>query len=323
LNRRNEIIKKRIAYIAVTSFWLLYGCAAPAAQTAAGGSQTSGGPEPRVSAPAAAEVSKDSSDYYIYDYNDVERKYMLYIPEGAGSGAPLVFMLHGDGGSSKSFMEYTGMNRAAEKYGYAVVYPQGISPKTKAGTVCWNSSFTPSGNDDLGFLAALAKYLQQTYGFSSSKTFAAGFSNGAFMMYEIACGAPGTFRAVASVAGSMGKKLWDDRRDDQLHVGVLQINGTKDNTVPMDSSLTANGGYGGAPAIGMIIEYWKNINSLDEFQKTDLSDKAVAYKYSSDENENAVWYIEIEGFGHEWPKEETAGFDAGEVILEFFSNFVE
>lgn len=266
------------------------------------------------------DVSQPNGDgYYTCDYNGIERKYMLYTPEGVGENSPLVFMLHGYLSNSKNFMDYTDMNTAAEKYGYAVVYPQGIrDPANSTGGACWNSGLTDSGNDDAGFLVALARYLQQTYGFNSSGTFAAGFSNGAFMMYKLACEAPDTFRAVASVAGAMSGGAWNERSD-SASIGILQINGTNDSVVPIDK----DGVYGDAPAIDGVIDYWANANNLDLHQKTNLSDSTAMHCYSNRNNDNHVWHIVIEGGHHSWPQEETGGFSASDVILEFFSLFLK
>lgn len=315
---------KKITVLVAAIFLMiqLAACGAPEVQTQAsaeaGASTTA---QPEASAPALTNVSQaaDKYGYYTCDYNGVKRKYILYIPEGAGDNAPLVFMLHGYASNSKSFMDFTGMNSVAERYGYAVVYPQGIGNGTNG--ACWNSGFTLSNNDDLGFLVALAKYLQQQYGLNSKETFAAGFSNGAFMMYKLACKAPDTFRAVASVAGIMNGGEWDGRKD-SASVGILQINGTKDNAVPINGSRSVNGIGGGSPAVADVIEYWTHAENLSELEEVKLSDRATAYKYSGSENDNLVWYIEIKDGSHSWPVTDTAGFDANEVILEYFSNYV-
>lgn len=304
--------------IAACMVSLLFGCGAPETQATA-----SDASRIEISASAITDVSQpDGSGYYTCDYNGVQRKYTLYIPKSIGENAPLVFMMHGYASNPKSFADLTGMNGAAEKYGFAVVYPQGIRNEKGTSGACWNSGLVSSDNDDAGFLVALAKYLQQTYGLSSNETFAVGLSNGAFMSYKLACEAPDTFRAVASVAGSMSGGAWDERPA-SASVGILQINGTEDEAVPLDGSMSASGGYGDAPDIIGIIEYWKNANHLEEYREFKLSDDATAYEYSSKLNDNLVWYVQIEDGGHEWPGEATAGFNASEVILEFFSRFVE
>jgi polyhydroxybutyrate depolymerase len=116
----------------------------------------------------------------------------------------------------------------------------------------------------------------------------------------------------------MSGGAWDERPA-SASVGILQINGTADTVVPLGSGKS---GYGNAPAIGGVIEYWKNANGLDEFERAALSDKATVDRYSSKTNDNLVWYVEIEGGGHSWPNTQTAGFDADDLILDYFSRYV-
>lgn len=314
------MIKKYIVCVAISAYLLslLFGCNAPEAQL--NGDSVM---KPEITAPTITDVSQpDDKVYYTCDYNGVQRKYILHIPKGMGEGAPLVFMLHGYTSNSNEFMEYTDMNSAADKYGYAVVYPQGLcGTDYNTGSTCWNAGLDFTDTDDAGFLVALAEYLQQTYGFSSSQTFAAGFSNGGFMCYKLACEASGTFRAIASVSGTMSGQTWR-MRDDSVSVPVLQVHGTADNVVPIDGSMDSGGGWGGAPALDEILEYWKGADNAGTLEEVKMSDKATAYRYSGKGDDNRVWYIEIKGLGHEWPRMENAGFSADEAILEFFNNYV-
>ena len=262
----------------------------------------------------------DDNGSFSCNYNDIERKFLLYVPDSAGEGAPLLFMLHGYGNSIEGFELNTGMNNTADEYGYVVVYAEGLrDPGDKTSGACWNSGLKDTGNDDTGYLVALAKYLQNTYGYSKEHTFAAGFSNGALMMYRLACKAPDTFRAVASVCGTMTGGAWNERSE-KTSVGILQINGTKDSFVPLDSSSSTH--YGDAPAIDGVIEYWKTANDLDKEETIKLSDKTTAYCYSSDKNDNLVWHLEIEEGGHSWPTESSAGIKTNEVILNYFNHYI-
>lgn len=312
-------MKRAVSFIlSAALLFLLIGCSAAEPAQSASPAEAASEPEPSIGTFSSAS-KPDENGIYVCQYNGVDRKYMLYVPEGIKQGAPLVFMLHGYGSSAKGFMDSTQMNSSADKYGFAVVYPQGIrDPANSTGGACWNSGLTESVNDDAGYLTALAKYLQQAYGFSSSATFAAGFSNGAFMMYKLACEASDTFRAVASVSGSMSGGAWEERPK-KASVSILQVSGTDDSVVP----LKKDGVYGDAPAIGGVIDYWKNANGLDEYKELKLSDKATAYQYSSKMNDNLVWYVEIDGGGHSWPNDGAAGIVVNDVILEFFSSFVK
>ncbi len=263
----------------------------------------------------------DKKGYYSCDYNGVERKFYIHIPESIDEDAPLLFMLHGYGDTPQGFALNTNMNETADLYGYVVVYAQGLrDPNDKTSGAGWNSGLKDVGNDDTGYLVALANYMQDTYGCRKEYTFAAGFSNGALMMYRLATQASDTFRAVASVCGTMTGGAWDERSE-KASVGIFQINGTNDSFVPLDS--TSNTHYGNAPAIDGVIEYWKTANDLDKEETVSLSEKTTATYYSSDKNNNLVWHLEIKDGGHSWPSESSAGIKTNEVILDYFNHYIK
>lgn len=279
-------------------------------------------------------VSEKENDYKITDvtetdesihkfscrYSDTQREFILHLPLEYGEETPVLIMLHGYSGSSEGFQRDSGMNKTADEYGYAVVYPQAISdPTDKTSGTGWNSGLKDDGNDDVGFLVALTEYLQAEYGLQKDIAFAAGFSNGAFMMYRLACEAPDTFRAVASVAGFMTGKVWKEKSD-TASIGILQINGTKDDVIPLEIEGKPNT-FGDRPSINQVIAYWREANSLDLEEQTQLSPKAAKTTYYSDSNQNQVCYIEIQDGSHSWPQENFAGFKTNEVILDFFNQF--
>ncbi len=264
------------------------------------------------------DVTDIGNGMFTCAYDGTERKFLLFIPSGLKEGAPVTFMLHGYSGSPETFSESTGMNETAEDYGFAVVYPAGLrDPEDSTGGNGWNSGLKSTGNDDAGFIVALANYLTETYGFAKDKVFAAGFSNGAFMMYRLANRAPDTFRAVASVSGMMSGGAWEERNK-KTRIGILQINGTDDDVVP-----NKDGVYGDAPTIGGVLEYWSDANGLKFLDEEKLSDKVTQFTYWSDKSNVTVRHIIIEGGKHSWPEKKYSDIDANEAILEYFSGYLE
>ena len=66
------------------------------------------------------------------------RTYHIYIPDNLPADAPLVFILHGYGGTASSYVNNTSLSfkQLAEEYKMALCYPQATSdPKNKNG---WN-----------------------------------------------------------------------------------------------------------------------------------------------------------------------------------------
>lgn len=315
------MIKKTAAlFLAVLLTTAFSGCAAQPNPSPAAAASASASASPSAG-PGNAEAP-GADGYYTFDYDGAARKYMLYIPNGMEQNAPLVCVLHGYTGTAADMIRDADMNGLADEYGFAVVCPQGLPGAYGADSFCWNADLTFTDTDDLGFLVALMGHLQKTYGLGAEQTFAAGFSNGGYMCYKLACDAPDTFRAIASVSGTMSGQTWEGR-DASVAVPVLQIHGTGDDVVPLDGSKSVAGGWGGAPAISEVIKYWADADGAHGLETMNVSGKVTAYRYSSKDNDNLVWYYEIEGYPHSWPKEEDAGFNAGDVIWEFFSNYVK
>ena len=95
-------------------------------------------------------VNNTKSVAYKCIIDGLERNYKLYLPENIKKNAPLVFVLHGYGGSYN--LDDEGFNEAAGRYGFAVCYPQGS--KDKRGKNCWNVGYPFQESmtvDDKGF----------------------------------------------------------------------------------------------------------------------------------------------------------------------------
>ncbi|MDD3919617.1 MAG: PHB depolymerase family esterase [Eubacteriales bacterium] len=259
----------------------------------------------------------DKYGYQTCAYDGLTRKFILYVPETAKEDAPLVFMLHARRQNAFSFQTGSGMNETAQKYGYAVVYPEAakdILNKSLNLGASWSSGFEETGVDDVGFLCALANYLQKEYGFRKDATFAVGYINGGYMAYCLANNAQDTFRAVASISSNMTKGDWDARKETAA-VGILQVNGTKDRMIYLEDA------QGLAPAVYDVVDYWKNANGLDVMEEKTLSDITSMRCYSGTNSAEHVWYLEIEGATHTWPSEEFSGIIINNVMLDFFDQY--
>lgn len=258
-----------------------------------------------------------SSDEYAFScvYQGAIREYIEYAPEEAKG---ILFMLHGYGSSAQAFCTDIKMEEDALKRGYAVVYVTGATNKKDSTSGAgWNSGIGESDSDDMGFLEALAGYMQEKYHLTRDNTFAAGFSNGGFMMYRIAVEGQDTFAAVVSVAGMMPEKIWK-AKNKTAYISLLQINGTKDDVVPMNSNGTAQNNK--APAIEEVIDYFVSANKLTQKQTEELSEKAELTKYYEEGKTEQVWQVLIKDGRHSWPKENACGFQLNSFILDFLDN---
>lgn len=232
---------------------------------------------------------------YTCTFDGIARSFILCRQDQSEAEA-LVLMLHGYAGSGESFMNDITFDESAVKKGYAVIFADGISdPDDKASAPGWNSGIKDSSKDDLAFLKSLVKIYQTGFGISNEKTFAAGFSNGAFMIHRLEVEASEHFAALASIAGFLPESVWN-RRPEKLSAAFLQINGTKDDVVPMNQAGTAK--YNKNPAIEDVLEYYRKANGSD----------------------SSVKYISIEGGRHSWPEERFCGFNIDKMLLDFFDS---
>ena len=262
-----------------------------------------------------------------FEMDGRERSYFLHLPENITKNAPLVFTLHGYGGDAKSMMTYSKMNEVADKNGFAVCYPQGyLGPDQKNS---WNAGYSNDAVDDVKFLTALAKHLQQTYHLSAQNTFVTGMSNGGDMCYVLACQAPDVFAGIAPVAGCMMETTFKTCNN-KSSIPVFEMHGIKDEITLWKGDVNYSEEYGGYLGTREIIDFWveKNktttvhIDTLFDFNTSDSS-YIVSERHLGGTENKQVWLYKIEGGKHDWPG--TWGnmdIQASEVIWSFFEQFV-
>ncbi len=250
-------------------------------------------------------------------YDGVKHNFILDLPERT-EGAPLVVMLPGYGNTAESFRDTVHFELDANMLGYAVVYVTGArNPNDPLSSVGWNSGIGIDGNDDVSFLVSLAKYLQKEYSFDDSRTFAVGFSNGAFMVHRLAMEAGDIFPACVSVAGLMPAKIWNERRETN-DISFFQITGEKDDAIPQTGSGSAK--YAKDPAIEDVMSYWAESDGLDLCDREETESGVLLTKCGSKEKPNQVWNLLIPNGRHSWPSVKMNGIDGNDLILEFLES---
>jgi polyhydroxybutyrate depolymerase len=258
--------------------------------------------------------------YSTYNHDNLNRTYVLYKPANLPKNVPLVFVLHSYGRYAKNHMQSLQLDNIADINKFMVCYPQGTLD-VNTGKPYWTGGLPSTTIDDVGYLTDLAKYLQSKYNLDSNRTFVCGISNGGFMSYTLACESPDVFKAIASVEGTMTGHIWDNRNSTSHPIPVLQISGMIDKVVPIDGSMSTEYGWGGAPNMDIIMNYWGEFNKCKQVDTLYISSKIHAYQYKKGLNDNEVWYYKLEGFGHDLPTLENSGLNANELIWNFFSKF--
>jgi len=243
-----------------------------------------------------------------FNFDGLQREYLLYLPNNLVNDASLVFVLHGYSGNALDIMEYSEMNEVADENGFAVCYPQGTADQYD--NFFFNVGYEFQNNptvDDVGFIVALAEYLQETYQLSTINTFSTGMSNGGDMSYMLACEASSTFRAIAPVAGMILYDIYNSCNPD-TPVPVFETHGTQDNVTYYDGDPYNEDGWGAYLDIPSTIDYFVNQNNLTDVSFSELpnlnpNDGSIieSYIYSSPNSNNEVWLYKVIGGGHDWP----------------------
>ena len=92
----------------------------------------------KVAGPASEAAQPDLSgvrgDRTVSVQSDVGlRPVLVHHPNSVGARAPLVVVLHGEGGSAAQARDELGWNAVADREGFVVAYPEGINHEWNAG----------------------------------------------------------------------------------------------------------------------------------------------------------------------------------------------
>jgi len=263
----------------------------------------------------------------IFNWDKLDREYILYTPPNLSENAPLVFVFHGYSGSALDIMNYSEMNTVADGNGFAVCYPQGT--EDDYGNPFFNVGYDFQNNpevDDVEFIVALAEYLQSTHNLSSMNTFSTGLSNGGDFSYLLACQASGTFRAIAPVAGTMMEEIYNTCMPSGP-VPVFETHGTEDDVTYYDGDPYNADGWGVYLDIPSIIDYWVYQNDLtnlviDTMPDVSPLDGSIIERhiYSADNANEEVWLYKVIEGGHDWPGSwGNMDINVSDEIWKFFS----
>lgn len=147
------------------------------------------------------------------------RSYMLHIPKSVDpeKGAPLVVAMEGFlAGTNQPWhgmAETNGINAQAEKLGFIALYPV-PKPRLRDNVFTWNE---PDGAtnflgarpySDNKYIQAAMDSVMNDFPVDKSRIYGIGFSQGAMQLHHLVnASEPGTFKAIAAVAGTLTEKF--------------------------------------------------------------------------------------------------------------------
>jgi polyhydroxybutyrate depolymerase len=268
------------------------------------------------------------------------RTFIVHVPPGfdGKSKVPVVFMLHGAGGSGAGAMPETGWDAKSDREGFIAVFPDGTSPhpmlpaRFLLNPRLWNDG---SGRgaigvervDDLGFISKMIDFVEARYAADPARIYCTGFSNGASMTFSVGLNLSNRIAAIAPVSGH----LWYRQKQLAYPVPLLFIIGTADPLNPIDGGnvklpweVTQY-----HPPVEDSLKEWERMLGCGPEVQTARSKGVVEITYNECAKSGEVEYYTVKDLGHIWPggknqlPEKWVGkpsdnLNATDVIWDFF-----
>jgi len=249
---------------------------------------------------------------FTMNWDGYERLYLVHLPpkEKRQQAMPLLFHLHGGGGTARSNVGLTfgRFNELADRDGFILVYPQGIEKNWNDGRKLEAVKAWKEDIDDVGFIVAIVEKLKAKYSIDAKRIFTAGMSNGGFMSSRLICDRSDIFRGAAILTASLSVDYLPKCQPSQA-TAVLVMNGTEDKLVPY------NGGEikvlrkkrGEIISTDQFLQFWKKQNDCTVQKPTiqlpnlKADGTTVSVKeYTNCNDRGALILYKINGGGHTW-----------------------
>lgn len=245
-------------------------------------------------------------------FQGLSRSYEVHLPSGytGSQRTPLIFVLHGGGGTGPQIREMSGFDAVADEFGLIAVYPTGRPDWAVEG-----SPLQEQGIDESAFFEELIERLDNLLVLDRSRVYVTGFSRGGFLAHQLACDLADRLAGAAPIAGTMQTTL-ANRCSPARRIAVMAVHGTDDSSVPFDGDPTR-----GLLSVDSTMRVWASENRCDRAPTvtvlgtdpaTGITTRRETYPGCADQV-GVVLYA-LAGEQHRWP---TSPFDAGRAIASF------
>ncbi len=267
--------------------------------------------------------NQNTEGYQRIEENGVRREYILYPStlESPDTPVALIINFHGYGDCASAYAEdignFYGLNNLADGEGFLLAYPQAMirdkgDPYWEPGDVGPDIAI-----NDVMFARRLVSDVATKLQVDIEKTFAAGFSNGGMMAYDLACTAADVFDSVAIMSGVR----LDGVCEESISKSVLHFHGSDDSVIPLDGS-------GDFPSVYSSIDFWVEQNQIPEGSEISSvlngGDVTLERHVGGREGTEVNLYVINTEFdkpaGHSWFSAQIEGRTPNQIIWEFFSD---
>ncbi|WP_374407772.1 PHB depolymerase family esterase [Pelagerythrobacter sp.] len=248
------------------------------------------------------------------EVSDTGRAMTVHVPGGVDRirNLPLVFLLHGSGGTGAAMLESSGLAATSDHHGFLLVAPDAGIPVERG--FVWNIPGVPTitgeiptedDADDVAFLAGTIDWLAERGCIDPDRVYATGLSGGGRMTSWLGCVAADRFAAIAPVVGlRAGNPLPDDpQRPDPATctpsraMPVYAFAGADDTVNPVAGG---GAGYWQYP-MDAALARWAEIDGCREEPETvAVSDTIEERRYARCDGQARVVGRVVAGRGHEW-----------------------
>jgi polyhydroxybutyrate depolymerase len=244
-----------------------------------------------------------------------EREALLhYKPRpGPATERPLVLSFHALASTAAIQEDISGFSSLSDVHDFVVIYPEGAAPATRFGPHghSWNAGgCCPSGSrdstPDVQFVRDLIDYMLSSSSpvpIDSTRIFASGLSNGAFMAHRVGCEVE-SVSAVGVVAAPLFAEaggLWPGEAFEckKRKLPVLHIHGSDDKIVPFEGSPSS---WGGIPSTRESMRRWAAINGCSAGGAAwEFASGVYCENWCGEGEGSNVTLCVVEGGGHSWP----------------------
>jgi len=270
------------------------------------------------------------------------RSYLIHIPKNYNwaDARPLAVALHGAFSTAEEMEEETGFSDLADREGFLVVYPNGITlfgwfQHWNAGHCCGRAM--KDEVDDLDFISTVIEEVSRDFHVDSSRIYMLGYSNGGMLAYLFAAQKPETLAAVAIIAATIGSSPSPSLPEvrsippARAPVPVMALHGREDDSIPYEGGRSGNGDYSYV-SVKESMEFWLNANHISAAPQREvmMAGRVIKDTWGVPGSDHEVILCTLEGWQHTIPttyftkklpvNDPLKDFDAMEIIWDFFKH---
>ena len=254
-------------------------------------------------------------------HDGLTREYSIYVPASydGTTNFPLLFNLHGGGGTNTAWQAASDMRPIADTADFILVYPQARPDPSDGNSFNWIPK-VPGTFDDVPFFSSLIDAIASNYQIDQSRIYACGYSLGGDMTFELGCKLNNRIAAIAPVARTMQAN--PNSFCSPLHpTGVLTILGTDDLVSPYNGIVF--GGIEYYISAAATHSYWATHNNCNATATmSTVSPSVERYTWSTASGCAYVEELKVIGGGHDWPGSfGNMTIDANTEIWQFVSRY--